>query len=48
MYQVIPMQFFAQQWQKSCCCNQFHIYSQWFAAKFNFSDFQYLEIAQYS
>ena len=28
----IPMQFFAQQWLKSCCCDQFHTYSPWFAA----------------
>ena len=29
----IPMQFFAQQRWKSCCCDQFYTYSQWFAAK---------------
>ena len=39
MPQGIPMQFFAQQWWKSCCCDQFHTYSQWFAAKFNFLNF---------
>ena len=41
MPQCIPMQFFAQQWclKKSCCCDQFHTYSQWFAAKFNFLNF---------
>ena len=27
------MQFFAQHWGKSCCCVQFHTYSQWFEAK---------------
>ena len=32
MPQGIPMQFFAQQWWKSDYCDQFHIYSQWFAA----------------
>ena len=40
MPQGIPMQFFAQQWWKSGCCDQFHTYSQWFAIKFvllNFS-----------
>ena len=39
MPQVIPMQFFAQQLGKSCCCDQFHTYAQWFAAKFNFFKF---------
>ena len=39
MPQGIPMQFFAQQWLKSCCCNQFHRHSQWFAGKFNFLNF---------
>ena len=39
MPQGIPMQFFAQHWGKSCCCDQFHKYSQWFAAKFNFLNF---------
>ena len=39
MPQVIPMQFFAQQLGKSCCCDQFHTYAQWFAAKFNFQIF---------
>ena len=34
MRQGIPMQFFAQQRLKSCYCNQFHTYSQWFAANF--------------
>ena len=33
----IPMQFFAQQRWKSCCCDQFYRYSQWFAANFIFS-----------
>ena len=32
--QGIPIQFFAQQWWKSGYCDQFHTYSQWFAAKF--------------
>ena len=36
MPQVIPMQFFAQQLGKSCCCDQFHTYSQWFAGKLIF------------
>ena len=40
MHQVIPKQCFAQQWWKSCCCDQFLTYSQWFTAKFNFSNFQ--------
>ena len=39
MHQGIPMQFFAQQWLKSCCCDQFHTDLQWFAAKFNFLNF---------
>ena len=39
MPQGIPTQFFAKQWLKSCCCDQFHTYSQWFAAKFNFLKF---------
>ena len=34
MPQGIPMQFFAQQWWKSGYCDQFHIYSQWFAVNF--------------
>ena len=34
MPQGIPTQFFAQQRWKSCCCDQFHTYSQYFAAKF--------------
>ena len=34
MPQGIPMQFFTQQWGKSCCYDQFHTYSKWFAAKF--------------
>ena len=46
MSQVISMQFFAQQWRKSSCCEQFHTYSQWFAAKLIFLNFQYLENAQ--
>ena len=37
MPQCIPMQFFAQQWWKSGYCDQFHTYSQWFAANFIFS-----------
>ena len=37
--QVIPMQFFAQIWWKSCCCDQFHTYSQWFTAKLIFVNF---------
>ena len=37
---LFPMQFFAKQLGKSCCCDQFHTYAQWFAAKFNFSNFQ--------
>ena len=32
--QGIPMQFFAQQWWKSGYCDQFHTYTQWFAANF--------------
>ena len=39
MPQVIPMPFYAQQWRKSCCCDQFHTYSNWLAAKFNFLNF---------
>ena len=39
MPQGIPMQFFAQQWWKSGCCDQFHTYSQWFGAKFVFLNF---------
>ena len=39
MPQCIHMQFFAQPLRKSCCCDQFHTYSQWFAAKFNFFKF---------
>ena len=39
MPQVITMQFFAQQWWKLCCCDQFHTYSQWFTAKFIFFNF---------
>ena len=46
MPQGIPVQFFAQDCRRSCCYDQFHTYSQWFAAKFNFSNFQKLEIAQ--
>ena len=34
MPQGIPMQFVAQQWRKSSYCDQFHIYSQWFAVNF--------------
>ena len=37
MPQGIPMQFFAQLWWKSGYCDQFHTYSQWFAANFIFS-----------
>ena len=37
--QGIPMQFFAQQWWNSGCCEQFHTYSQWFEAKFVFLNF---------
>ena len=40
MPQVIQMQFFAQQWLKTCCRDQFHTYLQRFAAKSNFSNFQ--------
>ena len=39
MPQGIPMQFFVQQWCKSGYCDQFHSYSQWFAAKFVFLNF---------
>ena len=39
MPQGIPMQFFVQQWCKSGYCDQFHSYSQWFAAKFVFFKF---------
>ena len=39
MPQDIPMQFFVQQWCKSGYCDQFHSYSQWFAAKFVFFKF---------
>ena len=39
MPQGIPMQFFAQQWRKSGCCDQSHTYSQWVAAKFVFLNF---------
>ena len=46
MPQGIPVQFFAQDCRRSCCYDQFYTYSQWFAAKFNFSNFQKLEIAQ--
>ena len=46
MLQGIPMQFFAQQLQKSCCCDHFHTYSLWFAEKFIFLIFEYMENAQ--
>ena len=46
MPQGIPMQFFVQQRSKSGYCDQFHSYSQWFAAKFFFLNFQLLENAQ--
>ena len=36
--QGIPMQVFARQWWKSCCCAKFYTYSQWFAANFIFSN----------
>ena len=36
MPEGIPMQFFVQQCCKSGYCDQFHSYSQWFAAKFVF------------
>ena len=39
MPQGIPMTVFAQQWWKSCCCDQFYTYSQWFAANFFFKNF---------
>ena len=39
MPQVIPMQFLLKSGE-SHVVDQFHTYSQWFAAKFNFSDFQ--------
>ena len=39
MPQGIPKQFFAEQWSKSCCCDQFHTYSQWFAGKLIFLNF---------
>ena len=39
MPQGVPMQFFAQQWWKSGYCDQFHIYSQWFAVNFIISKF---------
>ena len=39
MPQGIPIQFFAQQWWKSGCCDQFYTLSQWFAAKFVFCKF---------
>ena len=39
MPQRLPMQFFAQKWWKSCCCDQFYTYSQWFAANFFFKNF---------
>ena len=34
MPQGIPMQFFVQQRCKSGYCDQFHTYSQWFAANY--------------
>ena len=37
MPQGIPMQFFAQQWLKSCCCDQLYTYSQWFATNLDYS-----------
>ena len=40
MPQVIPMQFFAQQFWKSGYCDQFHTYSQWFAVNLIISKFQ--------
>ena len=46
MRQGIHIQFFAQQWWKLGYCDQFHAYSQWFAAKLVFLNFQYLENAQ--
>ena len=39
MPQVIPMQFFAQQWLKSCYCDEFQTDSQWFPDKFIFLNF---------
>ena len=39
MPQGIPLQFFAQHWRKSGCCDQSHTYSKWFAAKFVFLNF---------
>ena len=39
MPECIHMQFFAQQWLKSCCCDKFDAYFQWFAAKFTFLNF---------
>ena len=36
MLQGISMQFYAQQRRKSGYSDQFHTYSQWFAAKFVF------------
>ena len=33
---VFPSNFLAKQWWKSGYCDQFHTYSQWFAAKFVF------------
>ena len=46
MPQGIPKQFFAEQWRRSCCCDQFYSYSQWFVTKFIFLIFQLLENAQ--
>ena len=46
MPQGIPIQFLAQHWSKSGYCDQFHTYSQWFAAKFLFLNLQFLENAK--
>ena len=46
MPQGILMQFYAQQWWKSCYCGQFHTYSQWFAVNFIISKISKLENAQ--
>ena len=47
MPQCIHMQFFWSTVVKvRLLCDQFYTYSQWFAAKFNFLNFQYLENAQ--
>ena len=36
---VFPCNFLLNSGESPCCCDQFHTYSQWFAAKFKFLNF---------